>query len=100
MFNPATRYITRGIDTNLPKELLLLLWHSIDEMQGKIDYLQVFTFEACGSDLLAIHHKQEKPKKEKVLYVPMTKEYNPILTQTIFVIDDGDHSTMLFSYEY
>ena len=50
--------------------------------------------------MLAIHHEQEQHKMTNIYYINYRQEYKDILQEKIFVIDDGDHSTMLFAYEY
>ena len=44
---------------------------------------------------LALHFSRSNKNKEA-----KTQEEKEILNEKIFVIDDGDHSTMLFAYEY
>lgn len=97
------RYITCGVADRLPEELQQAIWLAIDlaiRVIDKVDYLQVFTFEKLGEEVLVIKQKQEQPKRETIHYSDYKKEYDTILNEKIFVIDDGDHSTMLFSYEY
>lgn len=39
------RYITRGIDSEVPLSIQILIWQVIDDLKGKknkIDYLQIF----------------------------------------------------------
>ena len=43
---------------------------------------------------------QENPNFDITHYTNYKKEYEEILNEKIFVIDDGDHSTMLFAKEY
>ena len=104
MFDKETRYVTCGIDERLPKDLQCLIWTSIEAQMfftnGKIDYLQVFTFKKIDGEILALQHTQEQPPRLNVTYIEYREEYNGVLEETIFVIDDGDHSTMLFAYEY
>ena len=104
MFAKEKRYVTCGIDERLPKELQCLIWASIEARlffaDGKIDYLQVFTFKKIDDEILALHHEQEEPPILNVHYTQNREEYNSILEEKIFVIDDGEHSTMLFAYEY
>ena len=59
------RFITRGINENIPPYLQLLLWNLIDEMPvSNKDYLQVFSlFEHNGK--LKIIHTQEEPEPEE-----------------------------------
>ena len=104
MFDKENRYVTCGIDKDLPRELQQLIWVSIEARiffaEGKIDYLQVFTFKKVGDETIALHHEQEEPPMLNVHYTNYRPEYEAILNEKIFVIDDGDHSTMLFAYEY
>ena len=104
MFDKETRYVTGGIDERVPQELQFLIWASIEARiffaDGKIDYLQVFTFKKLDEEILALHHEQEQPPLLNVHYTNYRPEYEEILNEKIFVIDDGDHSTMLFAYEY
>ena len=104
MFEPQNRYVTCGIDERLPQELQRLIWTSVDARilfsDEKIDYLQVFTFKKIDGEILAVHHEQEQPPLLNVNYTNYRPEYEDILHEKIFVIDDGDHSTMLFAYEY
>ena len=97
-----TRYMTRGISETLPIEVQLAIWNSIDSniaLGVKMDYLQVFKFSQEGS-MLKITHTQEQPKHTTIVYMDYRQEYKDLLTQTIFVIDDVDHSTILYSHEY
>ena len=104
MFEPQNRYVTCGIDERLPQELQRLIWTSVDMRvllaNEKIDYLQVFTFKKIDGEVLALHHEQEQPPILNVHYTNYRPEYEEILHEKIFVIDDSDHSTMLFAYEY
>lgn len=104
MFNPQTpRYVTRGIDEEMPPELQIAMWQSINTMRRawkKLDYLQVFKFENLSDSVLAVRHEQERPARFAVFYVPFQEEYRKILSEKVFVIDDTDHCTMLFAKEY
>ena len=104
MFESQNRYLTCGIDQRLPQELQRLIWTSIDMRvllaKEKIDYLQVFTFKKIDDEILALHHEQEQPPMLNVHYTNYRPEYEEILNEKIYVIDDGDHSSMLFAYEY
>ena len=104
MFDKEKRYVTCGIDERVPQELQCLMWASIDMRvllaKVKIDYLQVFTFKKIDGEILALHHEQEQPPMLNVHYTNYRPEYEEIINEKIFVIDDGDHSTMLFAYEY
>ena len=93
------RYLTRGISEGLQPELQLLLWTMIDHMEGEKDYLQVFDLSPASDDgimIQHIRHHQEQPEFSEEIDVLLVE---PIEAK-IFVIDDGDHSTMLFAEEY
>ena len=89
------RYLTRGVDSQVPKDLQLTLWSMIDLNEGEKDYLQVFNIECCKGRTV-ITHSQEVPAYEKVFYFTFDLGF----TGKIYVIDDGDHSTMLLAEEY
>lgn len=99
----GTKYMTRGIQAEIPFELQTIIWFMIEDniKQGlKMDYLQVFTlspFYKDGNTYQKIIHNQEVPrrKKEKVLNV-----FEKAISAKIFVIDDVDHITMLLAEEY
>ena len=98
------RYVTRGISELLPDEYIFLLWQWIDCLvleKGKdVDYLQVFDFEVVteeGKVYQQITHSQEDPEY-KVAY--QTEVIGEGITGKVFVIDDSQNCTMLWSYEY
>lgn len=95
MFNNK-RFITRGIAETVPLALQIIMWNLIDTMNTDKDYLQVFRLsEEDGKQKIV--HSQEQPKyKREYLF----KTDTLFLNETIFVIDDETHSTMLFDYEY
>lgn len=102
MFDPTTRLATRGIISELPVELLVQLWLSVDIQKNAgldLDYLQIFKFEKVSDSVLAIRHEQEVPQRQTVIYCDYRPEYEPLLSKTIYIIDDGDHSTVLFAEE-
>lgn len=102
-FYKNTRYTTRGIATEMPLELQEFLWQSIDEWNAEglpLDYLQVFKFKKVADGLYAIEHMQEEPERTIVYYVGGELGVESVIGKTVFVIDDGDHSTMLFASEY
>ena len=104
MFDPATRYVTCGINSELPVEIQLLIWLAIDSVRitanDKLDYLQIFTFQKLSDDILAIRHEQEQPARVWVHHTGYKDSYRHFIGEKVYVIDDGDHSTMLFAYEY
>lgn len=94
MFNNS-RYLTRGVQAEIPLELQIFMWNCIDQLPYERDYLQVFTLEPFG-EMQRITHTSENPEY-KMEYL-ITSEA-PI-TAKAYVIDDGDHSTMLLANEY
>lgn len=103
MFEQSNRYMTKNIADTLPDELKMLIWKIIDDelnSSDDTDYLQVFTFKKVGESILAVTREQEQPPKTTVVYIEYKAEYQSILDRKIFVIDDTDHSTMLYAEEY
>lgn len=91
------RYLTRGVSKEIPLEIQILLWSMIGEIKIKKDYLQVFEIEPIKNSLLKIEHRQEVPKYKKE-HVAVNTGINS--KAKIFVIDDGEYSTMMLSSEY
>ncbi|MCM1507896.1 MAG: DUF960 domain-containing protein [Ruminococcus flavefaciens] len=89
------RYITRGIQAEIPLEFQIFMWECVDRMPEPKDYFQVFKFEDSGG-LQKIVHFSEQPEYCMNYFIPCS---NPISAK-VYVIDDGDHSTMLLSSEY
>ena len=96
------RYITRGVAAEIPLDIQLMLFESIEIMRDKVDeldWLQVMKLEGItkdGVNVLRILHEQEMPEGQIEYYLPYEFEGK----QTVFVIDDGDHMTMLLASEY
>lgn len=102
MFDKNNRYITKGIENQIPLELQLLLWSSIDKLkeQGKVlDYLQVFELSEQRADDIFyqnIEHRQEVPEYNKTHKILVKQMVNA----TVFVIDDERSATMMLAMEY
>lgn len=94
MFN-NDRYLTCGVDNSIPIELQLFLWECVDRMPAPRDYLQVFELKPLGI-LQSITHSSEEPAYKMEYVIPME---NPI-AEKVYIIDDGDHSTMLLASDY
>lgn len=91
------RYITREISERVPLALQLLMWHMIDEIKVKKDYLQVFEIRPYKEGLLEVIHRQEIPKFTSTLII------NNIGIESkmkIFVTDNLEYSMMFMNYEY
>lgn len=97
------RFLTPGIKEGVPLEVQLLLWHLIDDSNWQMDYLQIFELhkENHTNKLIIIHRQEEPEQKRKVAFHlgKLPKELH-VLPSKIWVIDDGDHQTMLLPEEY
>ena len=89
------RYLTCGVDSTIPLELQLFLWECVERMPAPKDYLQVFELKPVGS-LQSITHSSEEPEYRMEHLLPLD---TPIVDK-VYIIDDGDHSTMLLASEY
>lgn len=94
MFN-KNRFLTCGVDSTIPLELQLFMWNCVDQLSEPMDYLQVFVLKPAGC-MQSITHSSEEPAYRKSYLLPSD---TPI-TEKLYVIDDGDHSTILLAEEY
>lgn len=94
MFNNS-RYLTKGVQEKISLELQIFMWECIDNLSDPKDYLQVFNLSVVGS-LQRITHTSENPEYKMEYLIPSEKP----ITEKVYVIDDGDHSTMLLAEEY
>jgi hypothetical protein len=94
------RYMTSAIANELDEEIQKILWSIIEQRRKKneeMDYLQVF--ELCKENAKQkIVNRQEQPPYTNSIQLEL-KESQPI-QKTIWVIDSGEYSTMLFPNEY
>lgn len=93
MFKNA-KYLTRGVQSEIPIELQIFMWGCIESVPEP-DYLQIFRLEPMKT-MQKIIHEQEEPECRKEY---LLKSDDPI-TAKVYIIDDGDHSTMLLAEEY
>ena len=89
------RYLTCGVDNAIPLDLQMFLWDCVDRMPAPRDYFQVFDLEQVGC-LQSITHRSEDPEYRMEYLLPADVP----ITEKVYVIDDGDHSTMLLASEY
>lgn len=103
MFNNS-RFRTAAINSSVNLEIQLSLWRLIDDCKANkinLDYLQIFILSVeiiNGKKIQKITHTQEKSPFCFINIIERI-EY-PIDNLTIWVIDDGDNSTMLFPSDY
>ena len=91
------RYLTRGIDEKIPIDIQIFMWKAVDNMPEPKDYLQVFNL-TVQNGLQVIRHTSEKPKY-KMTYI-LTSLLTKAVTAKVYIINDGDHCTMLLAEEY
>ena len=97
------RYATSGIMDALPLDLQMVLWSMIDQKRGsnqELDYLQIFELtpiKQSGRYCQQIIHRQEVPPISTTTILAGVAEP---LALKVWVIDDGDHATMLLPDEY
>ena len=89
------QYMTRGVQAEIPLDLQLFMWYLINKLPEPKDYLQVFRLSVCDNGQHIVH-EQEEPSYHKEYDCQID---NPV-TAKVYVIDDGDHSTMLLAEEY
>ena len=102
MFDNSSRYVSRGINNEIPIDVQIFMQKLIEELKDTIedvDYLQVFTISTVDEieNKIRIIHSQEIPEYKKIW---IFKASQPCNDEKIFVIDDGSHSTMLLADEY
>ena len=97
------RYVSRAIADAVAVDIQQLVWALLDERvksKEELDYLQVFDLameSMMGECIQKVLHQQEQPFYENLTF---HRTFSMPLTMTIWVIDDGDHTTMLLPSEY
>lgn len=94
MFNNS-RYLTCGVDSTIPLELQLFLWTCVDILPEPRDHLQIFDLKPVGC-MQNITHRSEQPEY-RMEYLILS---DAPITEKLYIIDDGEHSTMLLANEY
>lgn len=89
------RYLTRGVHAEIPLELQIFMWECVDRMPAPKDSFQIFDLVPV-SCMQGITHRSEQPEY-RMEYIILSD--SPI-AEKLYVIDDGDHTTMLLSTEY
>ena len=94
--NNKGRYLTRGVDAEIPLDIQIFMWEAVDNMPEPKDYLQLFNL-SVENGLQVIKHTSEQPKFDMTyILTALTKA----VTAKVYIIDDGDHCTMLLASEY
>lgn len=94
MFNNQ-RYLTKGVQAEIPIRLQLFMWGCIDKLPEERDYFQVFRLENFNG-IQKITHFSEQPEYHIEYLIPID---NPIITK-VYIIDSDTYSTMLLAEEY
>ncbi len=89
------RYITRGVQVEIPLELQLFMWVCIDSLPSERDYFQVFKLENKDG-IQKITHFSEQPEYCKEYMILTDKP----ITEKVYIIDSDEYSTMLLAEEY
>lgn len=94
------RYLSKGVNETVSIFVQMLLWDMIDEINISKDSFQIFNLtpiDVNGVKVQKIVHTQEQPPYTRVVVLNnLTKPIN----EKIYVIDDGEHSTMILASEY
>jgi len=81
------RFLTRGVDAEIPIELQMIMWAMIDNRKAsgaELDYLQIFQLSPQSGKQKVVH-SQERPEYTNEILVPLV--CSPVETR-IWVIDD------------
>jgi len=89
------RYLTKGVQAEIPLELQLFMWECINAIPEPKDYLQVFHLSISDGKQKIIH-KQEQPPFRREYLIPTDKP----ITAKVYIIDSDEYSTMLLAEEY
>ena len=90
------RYLTRGVQNEIPFDLQMFMWYLINQLPESKDYLQVFRLSVSDNGNQHIIHEQEVPEYRREYDIQVDTSINA----KVYVIDDGDHCTMLLAEEY
>lgn len=95
-----SRYATAGVQNLIPLTTQMLLWMMVDTMEvPRKDYLQVFRLSNVDGKQKIVH-SQEIPEYEKEHTFDASYIEAETVETKIYIIDDGDHTTMLLAEEY
>lgn len=99
------RYITIGVNEQVPKEMQLRCWQLIDgkvkKLELELDYLQIFEFNQDDQrKTITIIHRQEEPFFVDSHECRITNDLTSFQIKKLWIIDDQTHQTMLLPEEY
>ena len=90
------RYLTRGVQVEIPPALQIFMWSCIDSLPEQRDYFQVFNLEPVGNMQHITHSSEQPERKMEYLLAAVDKP----ISAKVYVIDSVDYSTMLLAEEY
>lgn len=90
------RYLTREVVERVPIDIQVLMWDLVEKIEER-DYLQVFELIPKGSEIVEIIHKQEIPEVTSIYKIKNNEIKNKM---KLYIIDNGEYSTKMFSHEY
>lgn len=90
------RYLTREVADRVPIGIQLLMWDLVEKLEER-DYLQIFELIPKYSEIVEIVHKQEIPEVTSIYKIKNNEIKNKM---KLYIIDNGEYSTMMFSHEY
>lgn len=91
------RYLTQGVAAKIPFDVQLFLWLIKDSIEEQV-YLQVFKLSPRNGKQHIIYAQEELPYSAE--YDITLSRDEPLVTASLFVLDDGHHTTMLLASEY
>ena len=90
------KFLTRGVEREIPAWLVNLMWHMVLTMEvAKKDYLQVFTLTKTPTGQHIVHEQEQPPYRYR-----LDVSCDDAVDTKVFVIDDQTYSTMLLADEY
>ena len=92
------RFLTMMVKYTLHPSIAAFIWDKVDKLPEECDYLQVFElYEQEGRQW--IRHRAEEPQHCTEYKFPC-KLASGIVVDKVYVVDDGERTTMMFSKEY
>ena len=102
MFKKDNRYVSRGVNEEVDIRLQLMIWSMLDKLKDEgnveLDYLQVFRIRKDGNKIV-ISQSQEVPEYSCTYEIEL-EDIQIDDEIKVYVIDNGEYSTMLFPSEY
>ena len=102
MFKENNRYVTKAVNEEVDIRLQLIMWSIIDKLKDKgnveVDYFQIFKIRK-EENKIVINQSQEVPEHSCIYEIELEDiQIDDVIK--VYVIDNGEYSNMLFSYEY